>query len=651
MFRKLSGFFLIFIMVPSFVSSASAADGDHLVVYAADSLSGAMEAFIPLYNRFTNHNDDFVLLCCTGSSELVNDITLNNGTPDLLLSADYKLIDDRLISKYTKWNAEFARNSVVIAYRENSTNVSDINGDNWYKVLNDSNVIFGIADPNMDPCGYRSFMTIDLANNYAGYSNPNIFNDLITANSDIYATKNGTGYDIFSPTYNEAKPKIIVDAHAADSLDSLINGSVDYAFVYKNQAEEAKYNDPNIDYVTLPNELSLNDTQYTEKYSHIRLFQNYTIENGSAVGVVTLTPIVYGLTQLSVGKSPDAAQSFLEMFCTYTRDENPQDPSAILRYMDHIVPLVASNRTNWNDIPIWMQHFMTTSNVTISPDGDKSIQDAVDEVPAKGVIYLNPGMYSKLGDYDVNVTAKDITFIAVNNSATVDALGKGRIFNIDANSEVRIESLTFEHGKITDNGGAVSNAGDLTIVNSGFNNNSANSGGSIYNTNKLNISHTTLNNNTVSFRGGAIYNDHGDLNIESDTLNSNSILNGNNADNGGAISNNEGNLIVTDSSFENNGAVPGSGYYGQHGCGGAVDNLKGSLIVSNSKFNGNHGRYGGAINSYYGYLKLINCQITNNKADSIGGGVCSNSGVQDIDDKTKGMFNGNSPNDMFHFYS
>jgi hypothetical protein len=75
-----------------------------------------------------------------------------------------------------------------------------------------------------------------------------------------------------------------------------------------------------------------------------------------------LTPIVYGLTQLSNAPSPDEAQDFLEMFCALTRDEDPLNPDSILRYMDKIVPLVPSKMTNWRDVPDWMQRFMEQPN-------------------------------------------------------------------------------------------------------------------------------------------------------------------------------------------------------------------------------------------------------------------------------------------------
>ncbi|GAA5818180.1 MAG: tungstate ABC transporter substrate-binding protein WtpA [Methanobrevibacter sp. CfCl-M3] len=591
MIRKISGFFLIFMLILSFaVSSASAADGDHLVIYAADSLKGAMETYIPLYNRLTDHKDDFVILCCTGSNSLVNDITNNNATPDVLFSADYKLIDDRLMPKYTLWNAEFARNSIVIAYRKNSANASNINGDNWYKVFNDSNVMFGFGDPNKDPCGYRSVMAIALANNYAGYSNPNIFNDLIAANSDIYATKNGTGYDIYSPTNITANiKKIIVDPHAAESLDSLKKGKIDYAFVYKNQAEEAKYNDSSIDYVTLPNELSLNDTKYEEEYSHIRLFENY--DDSSAMKIITLTPIVYGLTQLSVGKSPDAAQSFLEMFCALTAYENPEDPSAILRYMDHIFPLLPSAMTKWDDIPIWMQRFMDSGSnidsITINPNNG-TIQESVDKLPSGGTLYLDPGTYSQPGDYNIEIS-KNINIKAVNKQVTIDGNKTNQIFNVNKGSTLNIERLNLVNGYSNTNGfgGAIFNRGECGIIECNLVNNTAsNCGGAITNTGICNIVGSNLTNNTAHNMGGAIH----DYGINSKLTVNNSIF----------IEN-----ICYDTD------------YGGRGSGGAISStLDGILKLNNNDFTkGNNATLGPSLSIWGGSTCTVDSCKFNKRSD------------------------------------
>jgi len=46
----------------------------------------------------------------------------------------------------------------------------------------------------------------------------------------------------------------------------------------------------------------------------------------------------------------------------------------------------------------------------------------------------------------------------------------------------------------------------------------------------------------------------------------------------------------------------------------------------------------------------VNCQIADNIADDVGGGICSNAGVIYIDSQTRNNFINNSPSDTFHFY-
>ncbi|MDR3222760.1 MAG: substrate-binding domain-containing protein [Methanobrevibacter sp.] len=334
-----------------------------VVVYAADSLKEPMERFKVLFERWYGYGSDHVQMHYAGSNKLIQEITEDKTTPDIIFSADYKLIDDRLVGDdytigddYTHYNIQFARNSVVIAYRRNSKNSSIINGDNWFNVLNQSDVRFGFGNPNQDPCGYRSVMVFALANKFKDYANPSIF-DLISTNSNIYKQSNETDFDIYSPTTLTPTTNILINDHAADSLESLKHGSIDYAFVYRNQAEEAKSDDPNIDYVTLPNELSLNDAQYEEEYSHIRLTE--FCDDPARNKTITLTPVVYGFTGLKVGKYPDAASEFLKEFVWVTSDEDlpSYHNDRILQYMDHIYPYIPSKRTTISDIPGYILDF------------------------------------------------------------------------------------------------------------------------------------------------------------------------------------------------------------------------------------------------------------------------------------------------------
>jgi molybdate/tungstate transport system substrate-binding protein len=360
--KQLFGAFVMTLIVMSSCIPNIAAADTVLQVYAADSLNDSMSRFIKDWAPILGIE---VNLTCKGSNALVKDIT-NGAKADVLLSADYTIIDNPLITGgYAKWNAEFARNSVVLAYRKNSTDSDKIDANNWYSILNQSNVWFGFGDPSQDPCGYRSAMVFTLANDY--YKAPNIFNDIIGANTYISAKETYDdgikGYNISSPTTPGKKGnRVQIAPHAADSMTQLINESIDYAWVYKNQAETAKYDSSgDIDYVTLPDKLSLNNTDYEEEYKHIILFQ--FSDNESAKKTMILTPIIYGLTQLSNAPNPYYAERFLDAFCAMTRYEDPLDPYSYLRYMDKIVPLVPSVGTKWDDVPEWMKRFMDEPNI------------------------------------------------------------------------------------------------------------------------------------------------------------------------------------------------------------------------------------------------------------------------------------------------
>jgi hypothetical protein len=71
-----------------------------------------------------------------------------------------------------------------------------------------------------------------------------------------------------------------------------------------------------------------------------------------------LTPIVYGLTTLLNGPNIDGGVDFLELFINVTAYEDPLGDKSILKYFNHIFPLVASKNTTWDDIPKRIQPYM-----------------------------------------------------------------------------------------------------------------------------------------------------------------------------------------------------------------------------------------------------------------------------------------------------
>jgi len=315
----------------------SSSNSKTITIYAASSLAKQMNATAAEFKK--QHPDVTVNIQYGGSSDLISQITQLNKSVDIMASADYGLIDKNLIPNYTSYNVEYARNEMVIAYTNKSKHSSQINGNNWYQILNQSDVKFGIADPNSAPAGYRGVMMIQLASKY--YNNSNIFNDLIAKNSAITSTTNGTSYVINSPNNMNPTSKIVSRPAVGDLMPVLESNAVDYVLVYKSDAEQQKSS--GIKYITLPPELALSNTTFESTYKNYKLIQ---FSDTNKTKNVTLSPIVYGITVLNNAPNKDLATQFVELLLSPTGNNITTNS-----YQDPIVPAIATNdSTNIPDV-------------------------------------------------------------------------------------------------------------------------------------------------------------------------------------------------------------------------------------------------------------------------------------------------------------
>ena len=142
-----------------------------LTIYHAGSLA---VPFAELDSAFEADNPNVeVLLEGGGSATMISKSITNEEAgedpPDIIASADYTLIPDRLYEEgYADWTIIFARNTMVLCYRDDAPNSDDIeSGDRmWYDVLLNEEVTWGHSDPDADPCGYRTLMVFQLAEQY-----------------------------------------------------------------------------------------------------------------------------------------------------------------------------------------------------------------------------------------------------------------------------------------------------------------------------------------------------------------------------------------------------------------------------------------------------------------------------------------------------
>jgi hypothetical protein len=258
------------------------------------------------------------------------------------------------------------------------------------------------------------------------------------------------------------------------------------------------------------------------------------------------------------------------------------------------------------------------------------------------------------------LTGKTITLttgpIGVNTSVTIrgsqlaiSGHDHGAILDVAAGTTVTISGLTFTHG-LAATGGAIDNAGSLTLRNDTFLANWAyhgTGGGAIFNEPGASLvaTHVIFSSNRATAAtgsdifGGALLNEGGAL-INNSIFMSNQAIGGSASDFfggsvGGAIANTlGGKLVVTASTFTGNQAISAAGNFGAMG--GAVENDAGldqthpsTAYLSDSTFTGNQAigaaggiANGGAIdNQGTGATMMVNnCTLTGNRALGGGGG-------------------------------
>jgi len=120
-----------------------------------------------------------VLREAAGSRKCARKITELKKPCDIMASADFSVIDQMLIPKYANWNIRFATNRLVLCYTDKSRYANEVNAQNWYEILGRKGVVWGHSDPNLDPCGYRALMVLQLAEKY--YRIPGLY-ERLTAN-------------------------------------------------------------------------------------------------------------------------------------------------------------------------------------------------------------------------------------------------------------------------------------------------------------------------------------------------------------------------------------------------------------------------------------------------------------------------------------
>jgi len=248
-----------------------------LIVFHAGSLTVPMQALTEAFQA--NYPGVTFETEASGSNAAARKISELGREADLMMSADYTVIDKLLIPDFAGWNVRFARNTMVIAYTDQSQYADEINADNWYDILPRDGVIYGHSEPDADPCGYRTLLVWQLAEKHYGVDG---LNEKLIAHC---------------PEEN-IRPKSV------ELIALLESGDMDYAWEYRSVAVQH-----GLKFVELPDEINLSMVEYTDFYAQA------SVDIAGAEPGETMTmvgkPIVYGLTIPKNAPSPELAMEFV----------------------------------------------------------------------------------------------------------------------------------------------------------------------------------------------------------------------------------------------------------------------------------------------------------------------------------------------------
>jgi len=250
-----------------------------LTIFHAGSLSIPIKEISEKFEAI--HPNVDVLLESSGSVSAIRKITDLNRSCDVIVLADEALIETWLIPDFASWNLHFASNEIVIAYNDGSRYSDEINDQNWYQVVARSDVRYGRSDPNSDPCGYRTELTMKLANQY--YSG-------------------GVDY-----MFLLAKDKNYIRPKASDLVALLETASVDYIFEYISVAKQHGFK-----IVHLPDHINLSNPELLEEYASVDV-KILGKKPGETI-MLKGNAMVYGLTIPFVATEVELAEEFVAFF-------------------------------------------------------------------------------------------------------------------------------------------------------------------------------------------------------------------------------------------------------------------------------------------------------------------------------------------------
>ena len=261
------------------LNATNTIDKDVSVMYAGSLVNIFENEIKSVFQNLTGYN---FIGEGKGSVQISNMILDGFRKPDVYVSADTTPIE-RLINHtppLANWLVKFGSAELVIAYNPQSPFASDLvkasNGEiPWYQVLGKEGLKFGRTDPELDPKGYYTVITVKLANIY--------YNDSTIKDKILGENRN--------------KEQIFPEEILKSILDS---GQIDATAAYKHEAI-AK----GLPYITLPDQINLSEPNYTNFYNKIY----YKLGTGETISG---NPIFFSFTIPNTVENIEGAMSFVK---------------------------------------------------------------------------------------------------------------------------------------------------------------------------------------------------------------------------------------------------------------------------------------------------------------------------------------------------
>jgi len=274
-----TGYFLcLFTFVFCFSwTAALAAPQGVVTIFHAGSLSVPMAAMEKAFEAKVPDVD--IQREPSGSSKAARKISDLGKPCDIMASADYKVINKLLRPAYTENNIRFASNRMVLCYTAGSRFAETINEQNWMDILQRPKVVWGHSAPDLDPCGYRTLMVLQLAENY--YQRAGLYKKIL-AN----------------------RPRRNVRPKAVELISLLKTGNMDYAWEYRSVAVQH-----HLKFIEMPPQINLGDYRFDADYA----LATVAVSGKKPGTTMTMQgkSITYGVTLLKDAPNREAAIAFL----------------------------------------------------------------------------------------------------------------------------------------------------------------------------------------------------------------------------------------------------------------------------------------------------------------------------------------------------